>query len=39
VPLLGNRYVASLLATVTIGFFAFYRIGGKPAGLALWQVF
>jgi carbon starvation protein len=39
VPLLGNRYVASLLATVTIGFFAFYRIGGKPAGLALWQLF
>ncbi len=22
-----------------IGFFAFYRIGGQPAGLALWQLF
>ncbi|MFQ5741828.1 MAG: carbon starvation protein A [Acidobacteriota bacterium] len=38
-PFLGNRYVASVLAVVTIGFFAFYKIGGKPAGLALWQLF
>ena len=38
-PFLGNRYVASVLAVVAIGFFAFYRIGGQPAGLALWQLF
>ncbi|MHC4414006.1 MAG: carbon starvation CstA family protein [Planctomycetota bacterium] len=36
---LANRYVASLLAVVAIGFFAFYRIGGTPAGLALWRLF
>ncbi len=36
---LQNRYLASTLAVVTIGFFAFYRIGGQPAGLALWQLF
>lgn len=38
-PVLSNRYVASTLAVVAIGFFAFYRIGGQPAGLALWQLF
>ncbi len=38
-PTLGNRYVASVLAVFTIGFFAFYRIQGQPAGLALWQLF
>ncbi len=38
-PVLQNRYVASTLAVFTIGFFAFYRIGGQPAGLALWQLF
>ena len=39
VPILSNRYVASLGAVVTIGFFAFYRVDGKAAGLALWQLF
>ena len=34
-----NRYLSSLLAATAIGFFAFYEIGGKPAGLALWQLF
>jgi carbon starvation protein len=34
-----NRYMSSLLAVVTIGFFAFYRINGEPAALALWQLF
>lgn len=34
-----NRYIASLLAVFTIGFFAFYRVDGKAAGLALWQLF
>jgi carbon starvation protein len=36
---LGNRYVTSGLAVATIGFFAFYEIGGKPAGIALWTLF
>ena len=36
---LGNRYVASSLAIAAIAFFAFFRIGGKPAGLTLWQLF
>ena len=34
-----NRYLASALAVGAIGFFAFFRIGGRPAGLALWQLF
>lgn len=34
-----NRYVASTTAVVAIGFFAFIKIGGKPAGLTLWQLF
>ena len=38
-PLLGNRSVASLLAVLTIGFFAFYEMNGQAAGLALWQLF
>ncbi|MCZ6506886.1 MAG: carbon starvation protein A, partial [Acidobacteria bacterium] len=36
---LGNRYVASALAVLFIAFFAFYEVGGRPAGLALWQLF
>ena len=39
VPILKNRYLASALAVLTIGFFAFYKIGGRAAGLALWQLF
>ncbi|MBI2821698.1 MAG: carbon starvation protein A, partial [Acidobacteria bacterium] len=39
VPLLGNRYVASLLAVLAIGFFAFYKVDGQAAGLALWELF
>ena len=38
-PQIANRYVASLLAVGLIGFFAFYRIDGQPAGLALWALF
>jgi len=34
-----NRYLTSLLAVVVIGFFAFYRIDGRPVGLALWGLF
>ncbi len=38
-PVLSNRLVASSLAVAAIGFFAFYEIDGKPAGLALWALF
>jgi carbon starvation protein len=38
-PWLGGRYVASLMAVGFIAFFAFYRIDGQPAGLALWALF
>jgi carbon starvation protein len=34
-----NRYVTSLAAVLVIAFFAFYRIDGSPAGLALWRLF
>ncbi len=34
-----NRYSSSLLAVAAIGFFAFYQIDGRPAGLTLWQLF
>jgi carbon starvation protein len=36
---LGNRHIASFLAVAIIGFFAFYTIDGRPAGLALWRLF
>ena len=39
VPALGQRYVASTLAVVLIGIFAFYEIEGQPVGLALWSLF
>jgi carbon starvation protein len=38
-PILGNRYVASILAVLAIGFFSSSTIDGKPAGLALWALF
>lgn len=34
-----SRYVASFLAVVCIGVFAFYKVDGKPAALALWTLF
>jgi carbon starvation protein len=34
-----NRFVTSVLAVVAIGFFAFYRVDGRPVGLALWSLF
>ena len=37
--LLRRRTIASLAATASIGFFAFYEIDGRAAGLALWQLF
>ncbi len=36
---LGGRFVASALAVAAIGFFAFYKIDGQSAGLALWTLF
>ena len=37
--ILDNRFVSSILAVLVIAFFAFYKIGGRPAGLALWRLF
>jgi len=37
--LLENRFIATAVAVGAICFFAFYKIDGKPAGLALWQLF
>lgn len=39
VKILGNRVVASVMACLAIGFFAFYRVDGRPAGLILWELF
>jgi len=36
---LTNRYVATFIAVAAIGFFAFFRMNGKPAGLFLWTLF
>ena len=36
---LTNRYIATLLAVAAIGFFAFFKVNGKPAGLFLWTLF
>jgi len=34
-----SRACSSLVAVLAIGYFAFMKIGGQPAGLALWQLF
>lgn len=39
VRVLGNRYLATFLAVSAIGFFAFFKVDGKPAGLFLWTLF
>jgi carbon starvation protein len=36
---LDNRFLASALAVLVIGWFALYEIGGRPAGLSLWRLF
>ncbi|UCG32597.1 MAG: carbon starvation protein A [Phycisphaerales bacterium] len=36
---LRNRYVAALIAVAAIGYFALIKLGGKPAGITLWQLF
>lgn len=38
-PLLGNRYLATLIAVAAIGFFALWKIEGRPAGVLLWMLF
>jgi carbon starvation protein len=38
-PQLANRYAASGIAVCLIAFFAFYKINGQSAGLALWALF
>ncbi|MEE9229746.1 MAG: carbon starvation protein A [Acidobacteriota bacterium] len=38
-PWLGNRFLASILAVIAIGFFAFFEVDGKPAGVILWVIF
>lgn len=39
VPMSQNRYVSSLCACAAIALFAFYKVDGKPAGIALWALF
>jgi len=36
---LNNRYISTAIAIVAIGFFAFFEMNGKPAGLFLWTLF
>ncbi len=36
---LGNRFVASLIAVSAIGYFAMMKIQGKSVGAVLWQLF
>jgi carbon starvation protein len=38
-PILANRYVASAAAVVSIAWFALLEIGGRPAGIVLWELF
>lgn len=38
-PWLANRWVASAGAAGAIGFFCFFEVAGRPAGLALWALF
>ena len=39
VPILADRYLSSALSVASIGAFAFLKIDGQPAGLALWALF
>ncbi len=34
-----NRWVATACAVAAIGFFAYFKVDGKPAGLFLWALF
>jgi carbon starvation protein len=39
IKILKSRYVASAVAVGAIAYFALMRIGGRPAGFTLWQLF
>ncbi len=39
VPILANRYAAAGIAVFSIAAFAFLKVGGKPAGIVLWELF
>jgi carbon starvation protein len=39
VRFLNDRYLSTLIAVAAIGFFAFFKVDGKPAGLFLWTLF
>ena len=39
VKVLDNRYLSTLIAVGAIGFFAFFQVDGRPAGLFLWTLF
>jgi len=39
IPGLQSRYLSSLLAVGAIALFAYYKVEGKPAGIALWALF
>jgi carbon starvation protein len=39
IELLRNRYAATLCGVAAIGFFAFFQVDGRPAGLFVWALF
>jgi carbon starvation protein len=39
IPFSQNRYLSSALACGAIALFAFYKVDGRPAGIALWSLF
>jgi len=39
IGILRNRYAATLCGVASIGFFAFFKVDGRPAGLFVWALF
>ncbi len=39
IAILRNRYAATFCGVASIGFFAFFKVDGKPAGLFVWTLF
>jgi len=39
IKFLKNRFLSSLAAVAAIGYFALMKIGARPAGMTLWQLF
>jgi carbon starvation protein len=39
IGLLRNRYVAAVIAVLGLGYFSLMTVGGRPAGLTLWELF